>query len=101
MKYYDVETKQYCENQNSKQTRIPYPNGMIEDYFDRTANGETFDIANIELPSSFDKDVIEKNLLYIELKYLLKNKGNKGRINEIKEKLYPADDEENDEQEQE
>lgn len=99
MKYYDVETRQYCDSQNSKQTRIPFPNGMIEDYFDRTANGETFDIDEIEIPSSFDKEVIKKNLLYIELKYLLKNKGDKGRINEIKEMLYPADDEEESEQE--
>lgn len=94
MKYYDVETKQFCENQNTDNTRVPFPDGMIKDYFDRTANGERFDIDKIDIPASFDREVIRKNLLYIELKYLLKNKGSEERINEIKEILYPADDEE-------
>lgn len=46
-----------------------------------------------KIPDDVSKDVVEKNLLYIELRNLVKNGGSEERINEIKAILSPKEDE--------
>jgi hypothetical protein len=44
-----------------------------------------------DLPSDISRDVVEKQLLYIELRNLVKNGGDQARINEIKSILNPKE----------
>ena len=50
-------------------------------------------ISSDKIPDDVSKDVVEKNLLYIELRNLVKNGGSEERINEIKAILSPKEDE--------
>lgn len=65
---------------------------LLENIFNLTQQGITVDISN--LPSYMSKDVVEKNMLYIELKNLVKHNGDPTRIAELKELLSPKEKEE-------
>ncbi|MEG1582280.1 MAG: hypothetical protein RR334_03930 [Clostridia bacterium] len=94
MKYYDVETKKYHETQNADCSRIPFSNGALLDAFDRAASGEVVDVNTLDLPNFFDKEVIRKNLLYIELKSYVNKTGHENRIAEIQAILSPKEKDE-------
>lgn len=47
-----------------------------------------------DLPQNISREVVEKNLLYIELQNLIRDHGNENRIEEIKAILYPLEEEE-------
>lgn len=94
MKYYDTKTKKYYTEQNSENTRIPFLDGALNDAFDRAANGESVNVEDLQLPSFFDKNLIAQFLLYAELKYLARTKTNSARAEEIKAILYPPEEEE-------
>lgn len=93
MKYYDTATKKYYTEQNSKNTRIPFFDGALSDAFDRAANGESVKVEELNLPSFFDKNLIAQFLLYTEMKYLVRTKTNATRVEEIKSILYPPEEE--------
>lgn len=65
---------------------------LLKQIFDNAWNGN-YDIP--QLPSDISREVVEKNVLYIELQNLIKNNGNNERIEEIKAILYPPEEEEN------
>lgn len=58
---------------------------LLKNIFELAHQGIYIPLDN--LPSGISKQVVQKNLLYIELQNLIKNNGNKNRINEIKEML--------------
>lgn len=93
MKYYDLEDMKYHKEQNSDNTRIPFPDGLIQDAYDRVANGESVSIDEIPLNEFFSKEVIEKNLLYIELRRLVRLGENPARQEQIKAILNPVEEE--------
>lgn len=64
---------------------------LLKNIFDVANKGVVVNINNLPIGSS--REVVEKNLLYIELKRLVKNGGNIDRINEIKGILYPIEEE--------
>jgi hypothetical protein len=64
---------------------------ILKNIFDLAKQGKEVDLSN--LPSDISKEVVEKNLLYIELKNLVKNNGDPARIEEIKSILYPPQEE--------
>lgn len=45
-----------------------------------------------ELPEGISREVVEKNVLYIELQNLIKNGGSEERIEKIKAVLYPLEE---------
>lgn len=55
---------------------------LLKNIFDLAHQGIYIPLDN--LPSGISKEVVEKNLLYIELKNLLKTGNNSARIEEIK-----------------
>lgn len=55
---------------------------LLKNIFDLAHQGIYVPLDN--LPSGISKEVVEKNLLYIELKNLLKTGNNSARIEEIK-----------------
>ena len=63
---------------------------LLKDIFNLAQAGIQVDLNN--LPADVSKDVIEKNLLYIELKDLIKNNGSEQRIAEIRAILYPVEE---------
>ena len=63
---------------------------ILKEIFDLANQGKNVDISN--LPNDISKDVVEKNLLYIELKRLVANNGDVVRIEEIKSILNPLDE---------
>jgi hypothetical protein len=64
---------------------------LLKEIFDLAKQGKPVDITN--LPSDISREVVEKNLLYIELKRLVTNNGNPARIEEIKAILNPPQEE--------
>jgi len=67
-------------------------NKLLKQIFDLAHQGVYVNLEN--LPQDISKEVVEKNLLYIELQNLLKTDNNKKRIEEIKAILYPPIEEE-------
>lgn len=63
---------------------------ILKNIFELAEQGMKVDIEN--LPHSISKDVVEKQLLYIELKNLVKSGGNAARIDEIKQILNPKEE---------
>ena len=63
---------------------------ILKNIFELAEQGMKVDIEN--LPHSISKDVVEKQLLYIELKNLVKRGGNAARIDEIKQILNPKEE---------
>lgn len=61
---------------------------LLKEIFDKAKQG-IYDINLDNLPSDISREVVEKNILYIELKNLVKNNGNPARIEEIKSILNP------------
>ena len=61
---------------------------FLKQIFDNAWNGN-YNIP--ELPPDISREVVEKNVLYIELQNLRKNNGNESRIAEIEAILYPLD----------
>ena len=45
-----------------------------------------------ELPENISREVVEKNVLYIELQNLIRYNGSQERIEEIKAVLYPPEE---------
>lgn len=64
---------------------------ILKNIFDLAKQGKEVDLNN--LPSDISKEVVEKNLLYIELKNLVKTNGDPARIEEIKNILNPPQEE--------
>ena len=64
---------------------------FLKSIFDNAHNGN-YNIP--ELPADISKEVVEKNVLYIELQNLLKNNESQERIDKIKSILYPSEEEE-------
>lgn len=64
---------------------------LLKSIFELAEQGIIVPIDN--LPADISKDVVEKNLLYVELKDLIKNNGNPDRIAEIKSILNPPQEE--------
>lgn len=64
---------------------------LLKDIFNLAQAGIQVDLDN--LPEGVSRDVVEKNLLYIQLKRLVKNNGDRNKIEEIKNKLNPTDKE--------
>lgn len=64
---------------------------ILKNIFDLAKQGKEVDLSN--LPSDISKEVVEKNLLYIELKNLVKTNGDPARIEEIKNILNPPQEE--------
>lgn len=65
---------------------------LLKNIFELAEQGIQVPLDN--LPSDVSKDVVEKQLLYIELKNLVKNGGSQARIDEIKSILNPPQEEE-------
>lgn len=63
---------------------------FLKEIFDNAWNGN-YEIP--ELPNNISREVVEKNVMYIELQNLLKDNTNQQRIEEIKAILYPIDEE--------
>ena len=63
---------------------------FLKQIFDNAYNG-IYDIP--ELPEHISKEVIVKNVLYIELQNLKKSNGDTNRIAEIEAILYPSEEE--------
>jgi len=61
---------------------------LLKEIFDKAYQGD-YEIP--ELPEEISREVVEKNVLYIELKNLLKSGGSQERIEEIKSILYPPE----------
>lgn len=62
---------------------------LLKEMFDLAHKG-IYDINLDNLPSEISRDVVEKNILYIELKHLINQGGNPARIEEIKSILNPS-----------
>lgn len=65
---------------------------LLKEIFDK-AHQEIYNVDLDKLPSDISREVVEKNILYIELKNLVKNNGNPERIEEIKLILNPPQEE--------
>lgn len=65
---------------------------ILKQIFDLAKQNIYSDVDN--LPTDISKDVVEKNILYIELRNLLRSNGSQERIDEIKAILYSPDEEE-------
>lgn len=66
---------------------------LLKEIFDLAHQG-VYDINLDNLPSDISREVVEKNILYIELKNLIKNNGSITRIEEINLILNPPEEEE-------
>lgn len=64
---------------------------LLKNIFELAEQGIRVPLDN--LPSDVSKDVVEKQLLYIELRKLVKNGGSQERIDEIKAILNPPQEE--------
>lgn len=64
---------------------------LLKEIFDKAHQG-IYDIDLSTLPSDISREVVEKNILYIELKNLVKNGGSQSRIDEIKAILNPPEE---------
>lgn len=62
---------------------------FLKEIFDKAHQGN-YEIP--ELPEEISREVVEKNVLYIELQNLLKTNENAERIEEIKSILYPPEE---------
>lgn len=65
---------------------------LLKEIFDKAHQG-IYDINLDNLPSDISREVVEKNILYIELKNLVKNNGDPARIEEIKSILNTSEEE--------
>lgn len=65
---------------------------LLKNIFELAENGIYTNVN--ELPEGISKDVVYKNLLYIELKNIVKSNGSRARIEEIKLILNPPQEEE-------
>lgn len=63
---------------------------LLKSIFNEAHNGN-YNIP--ELPEGISRDVVERNVLYIELQNLKKSNGDINRITEIEAILYPVEDE--------
>lgn len=61
---------------------------FLKEIFDNAHNGN-YEIP--ELPETISREVVEKNVMYIELQNLLRDGGSEERIEEIKSILYPPE----------
>ncbi len=68
---------------------------LLKEIFDKAHQG-IYDVDYESLPSDISREVVEKNVLYIELQNLVKNNGSTARIAEIKAILNPPEEEETD-----
>ena len=66
---------------------------LLKSIFDEAHKGN-YNIP--ELPEGISRDVVEKNVLYIELQNLKKSNGDENRIAEIEAILYPVEEGEED-----
>lgn len=64
---------------------------LLKQIFDKAHNGN-YNIP--ELPEGISREVVEKNVLYIELQNLIRDNGSRERIEEIKAVLYPPEENE-------
>ena len=64
---------------------------LLKSIFDKAHEG-IYEIP--ELPEGISREVVEKNVLYIELQNLKKSNGDSNRIAEIEAILYPVVEEE-------
>ena len=62
---------------------------LLKEIFDKAHQGN-YEI--LGLPEEISREVVEKNVLYIELQNLLKSGGNQERVEEIKSILYPPEE---------
>ena len=62
---------------------------LLKEIFDKAHQGN-YEIP--ELPEEISREVVEKNVLYIELQNLLKSGGSQERVEEIKSILYPPEE---------
>lgn len=62
---------------------------LLKEIFDKAHQGN-YEIP--ELPEEISREVVEKNVLYIELQNLLKSGENQERVEEIKAVLYPPEE---------
>lgn len=62
---------------------------LLKNIFDLAHQG--IYVGTDNLPDDISKEVVEKNILYIELQNLIRDNGSQERIEEIKEILYPAE----------
>ena len=62
---------------------------LLKQIFDKAHNGN-YNIP--ELPEGISREVVEKNVLYIELQNLIRDNGSQERIEEIKAILYPVEE---------
>ena len=67
---------------------------LLKEIFDKAHKGD-YNIP--ELPEGISREVIEKNVLYIEFQNLIRDNGSQERIEEIKAVLYPPEEFEGDE----
>ena len=98
MKFYDVQEKKYYPIQNENLTRIPFADGALQDAFVAAENGQYVDVEDLVLPDFIDKEVIRKNLLLCQLRYLQRTGDNDELAEEIKNTLYPASEDEEQEE---
>lgn len=64
---------------------------LLKNIFELAEQGIYTPVEN--LPKGISKEVAKKNLLYIELKNLIKSNGSQERIDEIKAILNPPEEE--------
>ena len=62
---------------------------LLKEIFDKAHKGD-YNIP--ELPENISREVVEKNVLYIELQNLIRYNGSQERIEEIKAVLYPPEE---------
>lgn len=62
---------------------------LLKEIFDKAHQGD-YEIP--ELPEEISREVVEKNVLYIELQNLIRDNGRQERIEEIKAILYPPEE---------
>ena len=99
MKFYDVQEKKYYLTQDANMTRIPFADGALKDAFEAAENGQYVEVQDLVLPEFIDKEVIRKNLLLCQLRYLQRTGDNDELAEEIKNTLYPASEDEDEEAE--
>ena len=64
---------------------------FLKEIFDKAHKGD-YNIP--ELPEGISREVVEKNVLYIELQNLIRDNGDQERIEEIKSVLYTLEENE-------
>jgi len=99
MKFYDVKGKKYYPTQDEDGTRIPFADGALKDAFEAAENGEWIEVEDLVIPDYMDKEVIRKNLLLCELRYLDRTGINNELAEEIRNELYPVEEEDEEREE--